>query len=254
MDIKDQAIKDQAKKNSTNVCLTAALCAMGVEDEPTRAKVLAIGLWWPYYIRLLDESHIPAMIELQHAAGDGQVIDRNAKTLRKHFRNGNEAFGVFHEGRLVAQSLITGHATAAPVQGALSRHFSKTSTMGGVVVAHEARGKGMLDTLIRVWSDRATMQGADILHARVRPENEKSWSVFLRNGLSITAKGPSPEGPDHDVYFMYKPLNGALALQDEFPASQRGRGNDLSGWLERGFIATRWNPHQKQFMLAKPAP
>jgi RimJ/RimL family protein N-acetyltransferase len=242
------------KKSNNEICLTTALAAMGVEDDATRAKVLTIGLWWPYYIRLLDETHIPAMVALQKAAGEGQIIDRDAKTLRAHFRNGHEAFGVFHEGRLVAQSLITGHATAAPVQGALSRHFSKTSTMGGVVVAQEARGKGLLDSLIRVWHDRAVQQGADILHARVRPENEKSWHVFLRNGLSITAKGPSPEGPDHDVYFMYKPLNGPLALQDEFPAALRGRGDDISGWLDRGFIATRWNPHQRQFTLAKPAP
>lgn len=245
-------IKEQVKKNSTDICLTAALAAMGVEDDATRAKVLTIGLWWPYYIRLLDESHIPAMIELQKAAGDGQVIDRDAASLRAHFNAGHEAFGVFHDGRLVAQSLITGHGTSAPVQGALSRHFSKTSTMGGVVVAYEARGKGLLDSMIRVWSDRAASQGADVLHARVRPENDKSWNVFLRNGLSITAKGPSPDG-NHDVYFMYKSLHAPLAEQDEFPASLRGR-EDISGWLERGFIATRWNPHQKQFMLAKPAP
>jgi RimJ/RimL family protein N-acetyltransferase len=250
----EQAMNTNTKKNNTNTCLTAALYAMGVEDDATRAKILTIGLWWPYYIRLLDETHIPAMIELQKAAGEGQIIDRDAKTLRAHFRNGHEAFGVFHEGRLVAQSLITG-PDAAPVQGDLSRHFSKISTMGGVVVAQEARGKGLLDSMIRVWHDHAAQKGADLLHARVRPENEKSWNVFLRNGLSITAKGLSPEGPDHDVYFMYKPLKGALALQDEFPACERGRGgDDISGWLDRGFIATRWNPHQKQFTLAKPAP
>jgi len=243
-------IKDQVKKNDNEVCLTAALCAMGVEDELTRAKVLTIGLWWPYYIRLLDESHIPDMISLQSAHGEGQVIDRDAQTLRAHFNAGHEAFGVFHEGKLVAQALMRSEVPPTADSGALARDFNKVSIMGGVVVAPVARGKGMLDSMIGLWHTRAAKQGADILHARVRPENEKSWMVFMRNGLSIT--GQRPDDPTHDVFMLHKPVSGCFYLQEEPTSPMRGNGYDISAQLGRGLIATRWNPHHRQFAFARP--
>ncbi|MBU0859777.1 MAG: hypothetical protein KJ667_07550, partial [Alphaproteobacteria bacterium] len=83
------------------------LATMGVTDAATRDKVLGIGLSWPYYVRLLDETHIPAMLALQEAGGDGQILDRDAQTLTAHFNAGQTAMGVFHQGELVAQSLIT---------------------------------------------------------------------------------------------------------------------------------------------------
>ncbi len=241
-------------QNKDKFGMTAALLAMGVDCPEIKAQVLAVGLWWPYYIRLLDESHIPAMIELQNAHGEGQIIARDEKTLRAHFNDGHEAFGVFHEGRLVAQSIMRTDVPPTAASGALARAFNKVSIMGGVVVAPEARGKGMLDTMIGLWHDRAEKQGVDLLHARVRPENERSWQVFMRKGLCITGCNPSPDDGTHDVFMLHKPLSGAFALESATTLPMRGKGSDISGYLARGYIATAWNPHQRQFTLAKIAP
>lgn len=197
-----------------------------------------------FAIRPLNPSHIPAMVALQDAHGEGQIINRDAHALRAHFNAGHQALGVFHKGRLVAQSLIKTECPAP--RDTLVSHFNKVSTMGGVVVAPEARGQGLLDRMIGLWQQQSRAQGVDVLHARVRPENERSWMVFMRNGLSITAQGPSPEGPDHDVYFMHQPLSAAFATADE-----HADADDIKPLLADGFIATGWNPQRRRFVVAR---
>lgn len=243
---------DQNKQDFQALATAAALIAMGLEDGEDRNRVLAVGLCWPYYIRMLDQSHAGAMAALQAAHGEGQIIRRDEDALRAHFAAGHEAFGVFHKGRLVAQSLIRNENVAPAAHGWLAQRFTRVSTMGGVVVAPEARGQGLLDTMIGLWRERAAAQGTDLLHARVRPENERSWMVFMRNGLSITARQPSPEEPDHDVFMLYAPLTGAFADCAAANSTEEPQAN-INGLLADGYVATAWNARQRKFTLTRAA-
>jgi ribosomal protein S18 acetylase RimI-like enzyme len=228
---------------------------MGVDRETAAATVLYVGLAWPHYIRTLDENHIPAMLALQETSGDGQVLDRTAGSLKAHFAAGHTAIGVFHRGKLVGQSLIrteTVPATGVPQQGGLRREFMKQSLIGGVIVAREARGQGLGEAMIGLWLGMAQKDGADIAHARVRTGNQKSWEIFLRKGLSITGAGPSPDHPHERVYFMHKPLKDAFDLHHGETHAAGDRG-DIGPWLDRGYIATGWNPHKRTFAMARAA-
>lgn len=228
----------------------------GIDRETARTKVLKVGpATWPHFIRTLDESHIPAILALQAEAGDGQVIDRTAQSLTAHFNAGHTAIGVFHGGQLVGQSLIRTEdipAAPLPVKGDLKQQFIKQSLIGGVVVSKAARGQGLGATMINLWLSMAEKAGADVAHARVRVGNQKSWEIFMQSGLSITSSGPSPDHPHEKVYFMHKPLTHSFELSARKRHASNDAG-DISPWLDRGYVATGWNPRKKTFAMNRAA-
>lgn len=165
-------------------------------------------------VTILDHTHIPAMLALQAASGDGMILPRSAQTLRDHFNAGHTALGIFDGGVLVAQSLIsTGPVTTGDARETetLRLHFNSQSLMGGVVVAHAARGRKLMDKMITAWLDRAAQDGIGLAHARIRVGNEASHRVFTRNAFAVTARAPSPDHPHHDVFFMHRPLQAITA-------------------------------------------
>lgn len=188
----------------------------------------------------LDERYIPAMLALQEAGGDGQIVERDYNTLRAHFQAGHSAIGVYDGHKLLAQALIR--------TDTLSDTFKKQTTMGGVVVAPEARGQGLMDLMVATWLRRATRDGIDTAHARVRVGNEKSWAGFMRHALAITAVGASPDHPHEQVYFMHRPLQTFRVVSHANPCgADRG---DIGSRLADGQIATGWNPKLRHFTMA----
>jgi hypothetical protein len=204
-------------------------------------------------IRALDADWIPQMLELQHAHGDGQVVQRTAAQLRDHFERGQQALGAFVGDRLVGQALITTKAVAAE---SLSMAFARAagcsvtlgnrdficSTLGGVLVAPDMRGKSLMGRLIDRWVQAASDGGCDLLHARVRVGNIKSWKNFLSQGLHITDTGPSPDDADYNIYSMYRPLNAAF-LTDAHDAKTApvDAAEIIEHYLATGYIGSNWD-------------
>jgi hypothetical protein len=204
-------------------------------------------------IRELDASWIPQMLKLQRAHGDGQVVQRTAGQLRQHFRAGHKAIGAVADGRLVGQAIITTKSVDA---GSLSMAFARAagasatlggrafvcSTLGGVLVAPDMRGKALMGRLIERWAQTASDQGCDLLHARVRVGNVKSWKNFLSQGLHITDIGPSPDDAAYTVYSMYKPVNATFVTDDEDAKTAQADAVEIvEQYLADGYVGAGWD-------------
>ena len=80
------------------------------------------------------------------------------------------------------------------------------STLGSVMTHPDYRGNGLMGQLIDQWMYAQSCTGTVHLHARVRTHNEPSLKNFLRKNFNVIATGPSPQAPEHTVYFMHRTL------------------------------------------------
>ncbi len=146
-----------------------------------------------YDLRMLDQTHIAAMLALQDQGGDGNIIVRDGAYYEDHFHDGKSAIGMFaSDGTLAAHALI---------------HTNGNTTLLQNVVTHpEHRGHGLMPKLIAHWLETSAAAGYGLAETRVRPTAPTSLRRFIEAGLQITETKPSPEDPSKTVHVLQMPL------------------------------------------------
>jgi ribosomal protein S18 acetylase RimI-like enzyme len=156
-----------------------------------------------YTLFLQTPGNINAILGLQDKVFDGLTAEEQAFLLRKnrqffegHFHGDNLVLGVMHEGKLIAQSIVTNPSAASPKTGmtdmALDVPSDKVTVLQGVVVDPEYRGNSLMTIMVDAWLAIAKEQGRTTAIAEVAVDNFYSWTVFMKEGLAIQSIGTDP--------------------------------------------------------------
>lgn len=166
----------------------------------------------PYEYNLLTEKDIPAFLALLKAAQEDLtdkekhfLKNRTAKDLADHLNNGFPIIGIWKEGKLAAQAILT------PVQD-----MGKTTNLDGypldlmqpghaviqtVSVHPDHKGNGVGRAILQAAHDTARDMGFSSLVAKVATDNTGSQRCFEKAGYEIAGRGMDPV-KHYPCYYM----------------------------------------------------
>lgn len=159
----------------------------------------------------LSDDDIKHILALQDKEQSGNTIKRDEQYLTRHFENGHSGLGIIHDGKLIAQALIStslvkGEDLKAHFKEADESKVYRQSTIGTFIVDPAYRGQGLSDQLLDQWEAHAKDHGATIMHARVKQENVQGHIKFSGLGMTLSDIAGSPEDPSRIVSYFYKPV------------------------------------------------
>ena len=167
----------------------------------------------PYSVVTLCPADIPQMLALQSEIFSDMTADEQCFLLKKdqkffedHFASGNPVLGVVVGGRIVAQSVITNPTAAHPKSGmtdmTLNAAPEKITVLQGVIVHPDYRGNRLMTVMVDEWLALANKEHRTNAVAEVATGNFYSWSVFMKEGLSIHSLGHDDKDGS-DLYNMH---------------------------------------------------
>ncbi len=121
------------------------------------------------------------------------VVAKQRAFFEKHFAQGNLVLGVYHEGQLVAQSIIVNPTAENSKTGMTDMALPGTpetlTIIQGVMVHPAYRGHKLMTAMVDAWLSIAARQGRVHALAEACSDNHYSWSVFLKEGLKLHSIG-----------------------------------------------------------------
>lgn len=152
------------------------------------------------------------------------VLPKDRSFFEQHLSQGNTVLGVIHNGQLIAQSIILNPTEKNPKTGMVDMNLSappeKITVIQGVLVHPDYRGNRLMTVMVDEWLSLAEQQGRIHAIAEVTTDNYYSWSVFLKEGLSIHSIGvDATDGTE--VYNMHAHTSSLIKqrVQNDFNAS-----------------------------------
>lgn len=149
------------------------------------------------------------------------VLPKSQAFFERHLSQGNTVLGIVHNGQLIAQSIILNPTAENPKTGmvdmALNAGPEKITVLQGVLVHPDYRGNKLMSVMVDEWLSLAAQEGRVHAIAEVTTDNYYSWSVFLKEGLSIHSLGVDPTDGT-EVYNMHAHVSNLIEkrLSPEF--------------------------------------
>lgn len=168
----------------------------------------------PYSLHALLPGHLPLAVELQNktlaALGDSAFF-MVPKTRAQFFGFLNNwpldsMYGALvnnaHAAQIILRQRVTQREHARNITAIGDLH--NYALVQGAVTDPELRGRGLLELLLGFISHTILPSlPADLLLARVVPENVPSWRVFLKAGYRIVAAEADPDDERRVFYLGY---------------------------------------------------
>ena len=165
-----------------------------------------------YAVVSLSSQNIDQILALREAVysrlDEGEKVYLAAKDrafFEWHFAMGNEALGIVHANRLVAQALIVYPTADCPETGIgmqIEEPLDTVSVLQGAIVDPAYRGNSLQGVMIDERLAMAERKGRREVYTQVALGNLPSWSVLLKKGMYIKNIGTS-QYTGADVYVMH---------------------------------------------------
>ncbi len=224
-----------------------------------------------FSIVLLETKDIPQMMALQDvafaalpAAQQTYLHHKSPEFLARHFRHGNVAIGIVHDGQLIAQSVIVNPSHLRADNGMtdlkLDVRPEKVTVMQGVIVDPAFRGNNLMTYMVDEWLAIAKAQKRTHALAEVTVQNHHSWSVFMKEGLHIHSIGFDREDCSN-VYNMHAsvgPLIKQRAKADFNRAAKKGAMVHMTqlraqkALLNKGYIGVSFDSASNDISFQAP--
>lgn len=156
------------------------------------------------------------------------LIERDKSYFENHFEQGHVVVGVVHNGRLVAQALMTLPSEEYPYTGMTDMNMSslpleKIAVLNGAIVHPDYRGNSLQTVLTEARIKLAEMRGREHLVSEVAVNNRFSWSTLLKSGLSIHSLGTdSDDGTQlYNLHIRANDRGTVHKLRNEFNHNSR---------------------------------
>lgn len=153
------------------------------------------------------------------------LIQRDEGYFERHFENGNVVLDVLHNGKIIAQSLMTVPTQENPATGMidvkLPAAIDKIAILNGSVVHPDYRGQRLQAILTEARLELAQQLGRTHILSEVAVGNQFSWSTLLKEGMKIHSIGQDTHDNAH-VYNMHLDMEAQKGkLKAGFNASAR---------------------------------
>lgn len=228
-----------------------------------------------FSIVTLCPADIPQMLALQNDVfldmtkeEQNFLLRKDRKFFEDHFANGNPVLGIISGGKLVAQSIVVNPTAAHPKSGMTDMTLDATpeqiTILQGVIVHPDFRGNKLMTYMVDEWLDIAKKEGRKHAIAEVATGNFYSWSVFMKEGLSIHSLGHDDKD-GADLYNMHAKVQPMIKqrLKPEFNKASKlpsveVAASDLESQktlTKAGFVGVAFNAaNQNIIFKAQKAP
>lgn len=163
-----------------------------------------------YALVLLGIEHIDHIVRLQEEVFEPLknltgmfLMERDRKYFEKHFALGNPTVGIVHNGRLIAQSLLTLPSAAFPDTSIsdmkLPSALEDVIVFNGSIVHPDYRGNGLQSVMTEARLEVALKNERRHLVSDALIENHHSWITLLKAGFNIHSIGHDPS--DNTSYY-----------------------------------------------------
>jgi predicted GNAT family N-acyltransferase len=153
-----------------------------------------------YSLVFLSATHIDHILALQAvalaeltAAEQHYMVKKDRAFFEEHLAAGHHVFGIVHEGRLIAQSVVVNPTAAHPKTGMTDMQLKvpvdTITILQGVIVDPEYRGNSLMGVMVNAWLAEAQKQGRDHAISETALDNPFSWFIFLQKGMHIESIG-----------------------------------------------------------------
>lgn len=225
----------------------------------------------PFTIELLNDSHVADFMRLhedvrRHLPEDekGFLLPKDPELLYKHLNRGggNALIGARSGSRQMAQAIIV-HPEPGNEDYSIMRprhpvaEPENITFMQAAAVHPEWRGHGLLQEMIKAWTDHASSFGRRYMLAEVKAKNEASMSAFLKAGLHIASLTRDPVRED-DVYnFTLKTGSPPVRVALVPGTGLEVKIGDISAQkqlFESGYIVYDWKKAARSLLMAQKEP
>jgi RimJ/RimL family protein N-acetyltransferase len=151
------------------------------------------------------------MADLNDAGNYRFIIERSRDYFLKHLDSPNKVLGLYHDDKLVAQSVFHHSQAINPdyIKGISIDDYKicdPVSILQGAIIHPKFRGKGLFSSIIKNWINHAGNHGYNHIMARVEEHNTTSISAFKKFGFDVI--GIVKDARDNaDVAVLYKRIS-----------------------------------------------
>ncbi len=247
-----------------------------MKNDKTKTPILKTGplpkQGGTYALVLQFQENITDILALQDTVINSLTADEKSFVLPKsqaffeqHLSQGNTILGVMHNGQLIAQSIILNPTPENGKTGMVDMNLAaspeKVTVLQGVLVHPEYRGNKLMTVMVDTWLSLAAEENRIHAIAEVTTDNYHSWSVFLKEGLSIHSIGvDATDGTE--VYNMHAHINALIEkrMQKDFNAASAKKPDALcprddiaqqKELIASGHKGTTYNPATDTFGFQK---
>lgn len=164
-----------------------------------------------YQIAKLTVAHLDAITALHETVHEDLPTDkksflmsRDVSAFERHLNDGNIILGCAHEGRLIAQGLMTlpdaEHQSELMTDMLLPPPPESAAVLGAMTVHPDYRGNRLQDVMLAARASLAdTMERSDIISS-ADIGNMPSWKNLLKKGLKINTIGYRKDGTSRYIF------------------------------------------------------
>lgn len=195
------------------------------------------------------------------------VLPKSPEFFKRHLLEGHTVLGIMHEGKLIAQSIILNptieNQKTGMVDMSLHANPEKITVLQGVLVHPDYRGNKLMSVMVDEWLSLAAGEGRVHAIAEVTTDNYFSWSVFLKEGLSIHSIGiDCADGTK--VYNMHAHVSTLIKERLSPDFNKNAKQPDIhchhkdinlqESLIAEGYKGTSYNHKTGQFGFSKKKP
>ena len=155
-----------------------------------------------YTVVSLSSQHIDQILALRESvysnldeAEKFYLAAKDRSFFEGHFSVGNEAIGIVHAGRLIAQALVVYPTAECPETGLgvpIDEPLDMVTVLQGAIVDPAFRGNSLQGVMIDERLAMAERRGRSEVYTQVALGNLPSWSSLLKKGMHMENIGISP--------------------------------------------------------------